>query len=162
MSDADLILLGKSDWSKRNQIGSTVRVVVINSPSNPFSSDLVCRVAHQCWFFMIDHLIPCKVLSVALLIHSGGHPVNIPVLAQNESIAKKQQSDVNFQSRISGSPLELQWILDLDLTMLANLTTSFRCLNLSLLAKSDYDYIERKNFIELHKKYTDRGIFIVS
>ena len=100
---------------------------------------------------MIDHLIPCKVLSVALLIHSGGHPVNIPVLEQNESIAKKQQSDVNIQSRMSGSPLELQWILDLDLTMLANLTTSFRCLNLSLLAKSDYDYIERKNFIELLK-----------
>ena len=62
---------------------------------------------------MIDRLIPCKVLSVALHIHSGGHPVNIPVLAQIESIAKKQQSDVNIQSKMWISPLELQWILDL-------------------------------------------------
>ena len=100
---------------------------------------------------MIDHIIPCEALRVALLIQWRGQPANISFLAQNESIAKKQQSDVNIQSRMSGSPLELQWILDLDLTMLANLTTSFRCLNLSLLAKSDYDYIERKNYIELLK-----------
>ena len=108
---------------------------------------------------MIDHLIPCKVLSVALLIHSGGHPVNIPVLEQNESIAKKQQSDVNIQPEMSGYPLELQWIPDLDLTMLANMTASFSCHNLRLPAKSDYDYIERKNLFEPLKN-TDRGLII--
>ena len=80
---------------------------------------------------MIDNIIPCKALSVALLIQRGGQPANISVLAQNESIAKKQQSDENIQPETPGSPLELQWIPDLDLSMLAKMTISFSCHNLS-------------------------------
>lgn len=108
---------------------------------------------------MIDHIIPCEALRVALLIQWRGQPANISFLAQNESIVKKQQSDVNIQLEMSGSPLELQWIPDLDLTMLANMTASFSCHNLRLPAKSDYDYIERKNLFEPLKN-TDRGLII--
>ena len=80
---------------------------------------------------MIDHIIPHKALRVALLIQRGGQPDNISVLAQNEIFAKKQQSDVNIQPEMSGYRLELKWIPDLDLTMLANMTTSFSCHNLN-------------------------------
>jgi len=91
-------------------------------------------------------LFPCKALRVALIDKRGGQPANISVLAQNESIALKLQSDVNIQPEMSRSPLELHRIPDLDLTMLANMTTPFSCQNLSKPEKSDYDYIERKKY----------------
>jgi nucleotide-binding universal stress UspA family protein len=157
-SDADLILLGKSGWSKRKQMGSTARVVVIDAPRQAFFLRPGIQIGLPMLVLYDGSPIARKTLGVALLIHTGNHPVNILVLAKQESVAEKLQSDVIRQAEMAGNPVELQWTPDLDLSILANMTTSSSCGILILPAESEY--IDEGNLIELLDN-TDCGVLII-
>ena len=157
-SDADLILLGKSGWSKRKQMGSTARVVVIDAPRQAFFLRPGIQIGLPMLVLYDGSPIARKTLGVALLIHTGNHPVNILVLAKQESVAEKLQSDVIRQAEMAGNPVELQWTPDLDLSILANMTTSSSCGILILPAESEY--IDEDNLIELLDN-TDCGVLII-
>ena len=157
-SEADLILLGKSGWSKRKQMGSTARVVVIDAPRQAFFLRPGIQIGLPMLVLYDGSPIARKTLGVALLIHTGNHPVNILVLAKQESVAEKLQSDVIRQAEMAGNPVELQWTPDLDLSILANMTTSSSCGILILPAGSEY--IDEGNLIELLDN-TDCGVVII-
>lgn len=157
-TDADLILLGKSGWSKRKQMGSTARVVVIDAPRQAFFLRPGIQIGLPMLVLYDGSPIARKTLGVALLIHTGNHPVNILVLAKQESVAEKLQSDVIRQAEMAGNPVELQLTPDLDLSILANMTTSSSCGILILPAESEY--IDEDNLIELLDN-TDCGVLII-
>jgi hypothetical protein len=139
-------------------MGSTARVVVIDSPRQAFFLRPGIQIGLPMLVLYDGSPIARKTLGVALLIHTGNHPVNILVLAKQESVAEKLQSDVIRQAEMAGNPVELQWTPDLDLSILANMTTSSSCGILILPAESEY--IDEDNLIELLDN-TDCGVLII-
>jgi nucleotide-binding universal stress UspA family protein len=157
-SDADLILLGKSGWSKRKLIGSTAKVVLINSPLQSFFLRPGIQIGLPTVVIFDGSPIAWKALHVALQIHSGDHPLTILVPATDEQVANQLQSDALGEAERAGTSVELNWITDLNQVILARMTKSSNCGILILPAESKF--ISGESLIELLDQ-TDCGVLII-
>jgi nucleotide-binding universal stress UspA family protein len=134
--DADILILGKSGWSNRKQLGSTARVMVVNPPQQAFFIRPGIRLGSPVMVIYDGSQAAKKAIIVSQLIHTGDLPLNVLLLASDENQAKIQHTEVQnlVRKKITVNYL---WSDVIDSHSLSHRAISSNCGILILPSESD-------------------------
>jgi nucleotide-binding universal stress UspA family protein len=112
--ETDLIILGKTGWSGRDQIGSTAREIAIQAPIQ--SLILLHKVRKGTPIMVAYDGSPTsqKTLSAARLISTEGSTLIVVILADTEQQAEKLQAEVKASIEESDQQVEFHWLADIN------------------------------------------------
>jgi nucleotide-binding universal stress UspA family protein len=125
--DADLVVLGKTGWSRRRRVGSTTQVMVVQSPRETFILQRRVRRGLPIMVAYDGSAAGSRALAAAHLVRTEDSPVRILIVASDHEAAQRLQAEA--QSRLSELEMEAQftWRPDLDGTKLARMARSEGC-----------------------------------
>jgi len=104
----DLIILGKTGWSGKRQLGTTARNIAVQSQ---IQSLILLRKVRPGTPIMVAYdgsAASQKALSAAQLISSKDIPIVILLVADNPERAQELENEVNVRSRISDLQVEFR------------------------------------------------------
>ncbi len=121
-SEADLIILGKTGWSRRKRLGSTTRTVIAQSPSHILVLQQTYR-ARSILAVIYDGAPGAqKALNVAAeLMHGKDGVLSVLILAGSIEQAQLFQSEVSPWAQAHELEARYRWLVGLDRSRLAAL-----------------------------------------
>lgn len=136
--ETDLIILGKSGWSKRKGLGSTAQVVLVEAKRQALLLEPGVQLGRPAMVVYDGSKLGKKALSIALAMQIGDNPLTVLFLAETSEEAQIFQSEVHARSSEKGVRIEYHWMSELDQASLMNLASSRMCRMLILPAKTEY------------------------
>lgn len=111
--ETDLIILGKTGWSGRDQIGSTAREIAIQSP---IQSLILLHKVRKGTPIMVAYdgsSTSQKTLSAARLISTEGSPLIVVIIADTRERAENLQAEVKESVQDTDQQVEFHWFAKL-------------------------------------------------
>lgn len=110
--ESDLIILGKSGWSRRSRLGSTARVIVAQAPRQALILQQGARLALPLGVVYDGSPLAPKALAAAAgLLLSGGVYLTVIILARESDAARRLQAEAAAWLRERGLQAGFRWLL---------------------------------------------------
>lgn len=118
----DLIILGKSGWSRRRRLGSTARVLISEAPHQAMILQQGAHLGLPIGVIYDGSSLSRKALSEAvhLLFHREGWLV-VLILASTQERAQALQKEIGLELHGRGLHVHFRWLVNADSTRLSEL-----------------------------------------
>lgn len=136
--DSDLILLGKSGWSRSRRLGSTARALAAESPILAF---ILHQLPHPGTPVMVayDGTPDSRVgMTTARLISGASAELNVLILAEDIESAQRLRTEVEEYFAGEGVKLNYRWLSSLDAETIDQTAQMAGCEVLVLPAESRF------------------------
>jgi nucleotide-binding universal stress UspA family protein len=136
--DSDLILLGKTGWSRSRRLGSTARALAAESPILAF---ILHQIPHPGRPVMVayDGSPDSQVgLTAARLISGAAAELNVLILAEDIQTAQKLKEEVEEHFASEEIKVDYRWISSLDAETIDQTASMAGCEVLVLPAESRF------------------------
>jgi nucleotide-binding universal stress UspA family protein len=136
--DSDLIILGKTGWSGRKQIGSTAREVAVRAPIQ--SLILMRKVRPETPVMVLYDGSPAShtVLAAARRIVNPESTLIVLILAETREAAKQLQSEVEDYFQDENLQINFRWAADIQGEKISQLARISNCDVVVLPAQSEH------------------------
>lgn len=135
--DADLVMLGKAGWSGRRGVGSTTRLMVVQSPNRLMVLQQRLSPTNPVIVAYDGSESGRKALSASRLVWREGNLLKVFVLAENSQEASRLQAEAQEGMEGMGIPAQYSWQPHLDGARLVRLARAEGCGVLVLPAESE-------------------------
>lgn len=133
--EADMMILGKSGWSQREQLGSTARTIVVDAPGHTLISQTGARLEQPVMVLYDGTSSGEKSLAAAQLLHTGDTPLIVLLLSDERAGAERLQDHIREWSREHEIAVNLIWLAEVEGSQLASLARIESCSILVLPAQ---------------------------
>lgn len=136
--DSDLIILGKTGWSRRRQLGSTARVLVMQPPPRVF----ILQGSHNPKLPVVlaydGSSASKRAVDTLGIIRSEQSQLMILLLADNRDSMQRLKLEIQLLMERIGMQAEYRWMPKIDTQLISNLIRLGRVDLLILPANSPY------------------------
>ncbi|HEX6305448.1 MAG TPA: universal stress protein [Anaerolineales bacterium] len=157
-TDIDLVILGKSGWSRRRRLGSTAQTLVVQSERQILIFQAGVRLTHPVLVIYDGSQASKKALNAALNVLEDESLLTVLISAQDAEEVKKLQSDVQEWAQIHDIYPQYRWTTEINASVVANQAWSIGCGFLILPAGSGF--LPSKKLIGLLNQ-TDCAVYLV-
>lgn len=135
-ADTDLIILGKTGWSGRNQMGSTAKEVAIRAPIQSLILMHKVRPGAPVMVVYDGSAASKNALKAAHRITNPESKLIVLILAETKAEAEQLQGDVQSQSQEDELTLEFRWVTSIQGDRISQLALISDCDVIVLPTKS--------------------------
>lgn len=135
-ADTDLIILGKTGWSGRNQMGSTAKEVAIRAPIQSLILMHKVRPGAPVMVVYDGSAASKNALKAAHRITNPESKLIVLILAETKAEAEQLQGDVQSQSQEDELTLEFRWVTSIQGDRISQLALISNCDVIVLPTKS--------------------------
>lgn len=133
----DLIILGKSGWSRRRRLGSTARVIVTQAPSRAMVVQVGSSIRLPAAVLYDGSALSTAALDAAASLAQGrGSALVVIIMARSLEQARELQTEVAGWLRKRGMAARYRWLVQPDPIRLMNFIDAEGCRMLVLPADS--------------------------
>ena len=157
-SDSDLIILGKTGWSGRNQIGSTAREVAVESPIQSLILMHKVRPGTPVMVLYDGSAASRNALVAARRIIHPDSTLTVLINAEGTEAAQKMEKEVRENLESDDLSVNFRWVADIHGDRISQLAMISNCDVVVMPAQSDQ--FDPKTLVEMLDK-ADCAVLLV-
>lgn len=157
-SDSDLIILGKTGWSGRNQIGSTAREVAVESPIQSLILMHKVRPGTPVMVLYDGSAASRNALVAARRIIHPDSTLTVLINAEGREAAQKMEKEVRETLESDDLSVNFRWVADIHGDRISQLAMISNCDVVVMPAQSDQ--FDPKTLVEMLDK-ADCAVLLV-
>lgn len=126
-TEADILILGKTGWSRKRNLGSTARVIIAQPPRQAMVLQAGVDLERPILVIYDGSPNSKQALTTAINLQTEGIPIMVVLLTEDAETAQQHQSDIqsHFQSR--ETKIRYYWLPKMDIKRLAQLARLEQC-----------------------------------
>lgn len=157
-ASSDLVILGKSGWSRRRRLGSTAQTLVIQSEHQILIFQAGVQLTHPVLVIYDGSEASEKALDAALNVLEDASSLTVLISAHDADEMKKLQSNVQEWAQIHDIYPQYRWTTEINELVVANQAWSIGCGFLILPAGSGF--LPLKKLVDLLNQ-TDCAVYLI-
>lgn len=157
-TDSDLVIVGKSGWSRRKHLGSTAQTLVVQSERQILIFQAGVRLSRPVLVVYDGSETSTNALAAALNVLEDDNRLTVLISARDADDMQKLQAAVQEWAKIHDIYVQYRWTTEITEAVIANQAWSIGCGFLVLPVGSGF--LPSKNLVSLLNQ-TDCAVYLI-